>query len=51
MTAHIYKSLKVTYATWQAITRLAAETGEPRTQLIDRLVQEELKRIKGTKPC
>lgn len=46
MTTPIYKSLKVTYATWQALTRLSAETGEPRTQLIERLVKEETERRK-----
>lgn len=40
-----YKSLKVTFATWQALTRIAAATGEPRTQLIERLAREEEERI------
>lgn len=43
-----YKSLKVAYATWQAITRISATTGEPRTQIIDRLVASEEDRLKST---
>jgi macrodomain Ter protein organizer (MatP/YcbG family) len=44
-----YKSLKVTFATWQAITRISAETGETRAQIIERLAQEELERIQQRK--
>lgn len=40
----VYKSLKVTLQTWQRLTRLSSITGEPRTRLIDRLVDEELSR-------
>lgn len=37
----MYKSLRVTLETWQAITRISAMTGEPRTKLIARLVEVE----------
>lgn len=40
----VYKSLKVTRETWQRLTQLSALTGEPRTKLVERLVNEELKR-------
>lgn len=42
----MYKSLKVTFATWQALTRITAKTGEPRTQLIERLARDEENRLK-----
>lgn len=42
----MYKSLKVTFETWQELTRLSAETGEPRTKLIERLAREERERRK-----
>ncbi len=37
-----YKSLKVTYQTWQALTRLSSMTGEPRTRLLERLIKDAL---------
>lgn len=43
----VYKSLKVAFATWQAITRISAVTGEPRTHVIDRLVNAEEERIRN----
>jgi hypothetical protein len=43
----MYKSLRVTFETWQAITRLCAQTGEPRTKLIERLVKAEEEKSKG----
>lgn len=43
----VYKSLKVTLDTWRELTRLSADTGEPRTRLIERLVREERERRKG----
>ena len=42
----IYKSLKVTLAIWQAITRIKAQTGEPHTRLIERLIRAEEDRLK-----
>jgi hypothetical protein len=45
----MYKSLKVTFETWQALTRLAAMTGEPRTRLIERLAREEEERLRAQK--
>ncbi len=39
-----YKSLKVTFETWQRLTQLSSITGEPRTKLIERLVNEALKK-------
>ena len=42
----VYKSLKVAFATWQAITRICAATGEPRTQVVDRLVKAEEDRLR-----
>jgi hypothetical protein len=42
----MYKSLRVTLETWQAITRLCAQTGEPRTKLIARLVNAEEEKTK-----
>lgn len=41
----MYKSLRVTFETWQAITRISAKTGEPRTRLIERLVKAEEARL------
>lgn len=41
----MYKSLKVTFATWQAITRIAAITGEARSRIVDRLVKAEEDRL------
>lgn len=42
----IYKSLKITFATWQALARIAAQTGETRTRIVDRLVRAEEDRFK-----
>lgn len=36
-----YKSLKVPFATWQALTRIASKTGEPRSQIVERLARDE----------
>jgi macrodomain Ter protein organizer (MatP/YcbG family) len=44
----MYKSLKVSFATWQALTRISAATGEPRSQIIDRLAQDEEQRVTNT---
>ena len=41
----MYKSLKVSFATWQALTRISAMTGEPRSQIVERLAQAEEQRI------
>lgn len=45
MTEQHYKSLKVTFATWQALTKLTAQTGETRTRIIERLVNQEYRVI------
>ena len=50
-----YKSIRVPLATWKTITRVCAETGEPRTKLLDRLASQEEARInaerqKGNEP-
>jgi hypothetical protein len=37
-----YKSIKVTFETWQALTSLSSKTGEPRTRLLERLIREAL---------
>jgi hypothetical protein len=42
----MYKSLKVTFATWQALTRIASITGEARSQIIERLARAEEERLK-----
>jgi len=42
-----YKSLKVTFETWQLITRLSAQTGEPRTRLIERVMKAEEEKLKS----
>jgi len=42
----VYKSIKVTFATWQALTRLTALTGESRMYIIERLVKAEEDRTK-----
>lgn len=44
-----YKTLRVWKETWQSITHLCADTGEARTQLIDRLVKQEEARIEAEK--
>lgn len=41
----IYKSLKVTFTTWQALTRIAAITGEVRGQIVERLARQEEARL------
>jgi hypothetical protein len=41
----MYKSLKVSFTTWQALTRIAAATGEPRAHIIERLARDEEQRI------
>jgi macrodomain Ter protein organizer (MatP/YcbG family) len=40
-----YKSIKLTFAAWQAVTRMCAHTGEPRTRLLERIIQEAEKRL------
>lgn len=45
-----YKSLKVTFATWQALTRIAAETGEAKMQIVERLAQQEEDRLLRGRP-
>lgn len=32
------KSVKLPFAAWQALTRICAETGEPRTKALERIV-------------
>lgn len=46
MESPVYKSIKVTFATWQALTRLTAVTGESRMSIIERLVKTEEERTK-----
>lgn len=37
----IYKSLKLPFPVWQALARIAATTGEPRSHILTRLVEKE----------
>lgn len=42
----MYKSVKVTFTTWQALTRLTAITGESRAHIIERLAKAEEDRVR-----
>ena len=42
-----YKSIKVSFETWQTLTRISARTGEPRTQIMERLARAEEQELKG----
>jgi macrodomain Ter protein organizer (MatP/YcbG family) len=42
----MYKSLKVSFTTWQALTRISARTGEPKSRILERLANEEEDRLK-----
>lgn len=44
----VYKSIKVSFETWQALTRISARTGEPRTEIIGRLAKAEEDTVKGS---
>lgn len=37
------KSVKITFAAWQALTHICAETGEPRTKALTRIILEAKK--------
>ena len=34
------KSVKIPFSAWQALTRLCAATGEPRTRLLAKIIHE-----------
>lgn len=42
----IYKSLKLPFAAWQALTRIAARTGETRSGILVRLIRSEERKDK-----
>lgn len=44
----VYKSIKVTFETWQALTRISAATGETRTDIMGRLARAEEQVVKGS---
>jgi hypothetical protein len=44
-----YKSIKVSFKTWQTLTRISAATGEPRTEIVNRLASVEEEALKDRK--
>lgn len=46
---HEYKSVKLLFGTWQALTRICAATGEPRTRALERIVKTEEARMEAKK--
>jgi hypothetical protein len=40
-----YNSVKITLEAWKALTRICAETGEPRTKALTRIILDEEKRL------
>lgn len=42
-----YKQAQLRWETWACATRITAITGEPRTQLYDRLMKQEEARLKA----
>ena len=42
-----YKQAQLYFDTWACATRITALTGEPRTQLYDRLMKQEEARLKA----
>lgn len=45
MSNPVYKSIKITFATWQVLTRISAATGETRSTIVERLARLELERL------